>query len=383
MLFSEVLVEQRLKNMLINTVKAGRVSHAQLFLGQEGTHAFGLAVAYAQYIACKNRTETDACGKCPSCLKFNHLAHPDLHFFFPHLASDKNSSADFIRVFQKLANDTHCLFSEKQLVEALQLGNKEAIINMQDAELFLSKLSLKPYESDYKFVIMYLPEKMNNPTSNKILKTLEEPDGKTLIILVSENYDNILPTILSRTQLFKINKLPLAQFAEAISRLKGCSIEIGEDLAVLTDRNLQEAMAADNDMSKETLFEQAKTMMQSAYKLSHWRPHQLNFQEIADFIKTMANIGRESQKIFFRYVLSVVRKSVFLTFNANQLVHATAKEREWMNNFSPFINERNAFQIEKVINDAIIDISKNAEPNILFTDTILKLGKLIRVGDKR
>jgi DNA polymerase-3 subunit delta' len=384
MLFSEVLVGQRLKEVLINTVQNERVSHAQLFLGQEGTHALGLAVAYAQYVACKQRTPVDSCGGCSSCVKFANLAHPDLHFLFPHPTRKDQTSLAFYAQWRDLALNTHLLFSFQELRQVTEAGNSQPIINIHDAKMFLEKISLKPYESEYKFVIIFLPEKMNVEAANKLLKTLEEPDGKTLIILVSEDYNNILPTILSRTQLLKINKLPAVQFAEVVSQRLGCSMEKGLDLAALTDRNLYEALSKEIESVQTEHFKKFKFMMQAAYRLLYFTvPEKVVFPEIAEWLRKIATMGREPQKWFLRYALSMIRKCMLLSSHASELVHPTAEETAWMTNFAPFVNHRNAGLMEKAINDAIIHIGYNADPNILFTDLLIRLGKALKKGDKR
>ena len=264
MLFSEILVSQHLKDILINTVKSKRISHAQLFLGQQGTHSLGLAIAYCQYIACQNRTETDACGQCPSCVKFNNLTHPDLHFFFPNVNSDKikqANSLDYYEDWRNILKSNKALISYQQWVDVISAGNKQPEINVRDSALLLEQVMLKPYESEYKFFIIWLPEKMNTECANKLLKTLEEPDGKTLIILVSEDYEKVLGTIQSRTQLFKINRLPSEDFIKIVAQHIDCDESIAEEIASLTDFNLQQALQLGVNIVNVDYFQKVCTMM--------------------------------------------------------------------------------------------------------------------------
>ena len=208
MKFSEVHVPETVKHHLIQSVLSHRISHAQIFFGMEGTHSLALAIAYAQYINCSDRSETDSCGHCASCLQFEHLAHPDLHFFFPH-PGEKNSAPQYYDEWRNLVTESRGLFSINDWYARIGMENKQGLINKADIDLILEKNSLKPFESEYRTFIIYLPEKIQSGTANKLLKSLEEPEGKSLFLLVTENYDNVLGTIASRCQMIKINRFSM------------------------------------------------------------------------------------------------------------------------------------------------------------------------------
>ena len=210
MQFKDIAGQSELKSTLIQTVKEQRVSHAQLFLGREGSGNLAMAIAYAQYISCGNKTGNDSCGTCPSCIKYNKLIHPDLHFAVP-IAKRKDEEKSVIteNILGEwreavLENPYLNLF---QWMEALQVENKQLIINARECDEIIKKLSFKPFESEYKVMIVWMPEKLFHAAAPKLLKILEEPSPKTLFILVAENYEMILPTILSRTQLVKFPKI--------------------------------------------------------------------------------------------------------------------------------------------------------------------------------
>jgi len=390
MLFSDVYVRQQTKQLLINTVRNQRVSHAQLFLAQQGTHALGLAIAYAQYINCKNRTETDSCGVCPTCVKYQNLAHPDLHFFFPNALTTKvkkdNESASFYEEWREIVKTTNALFSLDDWYAKLGIENKQAYINKNDIAKILDFQVTKSYEAEYKVFIIWMAEKIYTPMAHKLLKSLEEPDGKTLFILVSENYEQLLPTILSRLQLVKINKFNTEDFVNLLSQKLGYSQDDALELASVTDNNLIHAFHADKqEVVEKENYNRFVSMMRSAYRICYFtnNAEKVVFPETAALIKDLESLGRERQKSFLRYALTLVRKCVLTNGGASSLVKSSSEEAAWLANFTPFINYRNGEKIVEAINEAILNIEQNAHAGILFTDLILLFGQLIQYGDER
>ncbi len=390
MLFSEVLVPQQTKQLLINTVNNQRVSHAQLFLAQEGTHALALAIAYAQYINCQNRTETDSCGTCPSCVKYQNLAHPDLHFFFPNALTSKikkdNESASFYEEWREIVSATNALFSLDDWYAKLGIENKQAYINKNDISRILEGQVTKPYESEYKVFIIWMAEKIYTPMGHKLLKSLEEPDGKTLFILVSENFEQILPTILSRLQLVKVNKFTTEDFVGILSQKLNYTRDEAFAIASVTDNNLIDAFNADKrEILEKENFTRFVSMMRSAYRICYFTnsPEKVVFPETVALIKDLESLGREKQKSFLRYALTLVRKCILTNCGASSMVKSSSDEAAWLVNFSPFINNYNGEKVVEVINEAILNIEQNAHSGILFTDLILLLGQLIQYGDER
>ena len=390
MLFSEVFVQDSLKQRLISIVRSRRVSHAQLFLGQEGTHALGLALAYAQYLNCTKRTESDSCGVCSSCVKYNNLAHPDLHFFFPNTTtksvSKDNESSRFYNEWRELFKETKGLFSLEDWFAKIGVENKQATINKLDVERILTLQITKAYEADYKVFIIWLPEKIYASMAHKLLKCLEEPDGKTLFLLVSENQEQILPTIVSRLQLVKIPKFNTQQFVEIVSQKTGCDRNKAIEIANLTDNNLIDAF---NEQRYETevkeYYDLFVKMMRSAYRICYFTayPAKVQFPETIALVKDLEGLGRERQKSFLQYALVLVRKCILLNAGGEQLVQSSEEEAAWLTNFHPYINSRNGEKVMESLNDAIRDVGMNAHAGILFTDLILLLGQLIQMGDTK
>lgn len=378
MKFSEVFVQEEIKQRLIQSVKEKRISHAQIFAGMEGLHSLALAIAYAQYINCHNRTDTDSCGKCPSCVQFEHLAHPDLHFFFPH-PGEKYASPQFYDEWRNLINETHGLFSINDWYNRIGMENKQGIINKADIDIILEKTALKPYESEYKTFIIYMPEKIQTGMANKLLKSLEEPEGKTLFLLVTENYDNILGTIASRCQMIKITRFTTEELSTLIKSHFSCDEETAHKKAVMADHNIITALRPIDD-TPEASFSLFQEMMRHAYVLYHPNKY-LDFKEIGKWIENMGKMGREQQKNFLQYSLALIRKCMLKNIQLDQMAVSVSEEDSWIEKFKPFIHYKNITQLYSVINETILQIEANANTKILMMDLMLSIGRYLRTAD--
>lgn len=374
MQFKEVVGHQKIKEQLVYTVNENRISHAQLFLGPEGSGNLALAIAYAQYIACTNKQGNDSCGVCSSCQKFQKLIHPDLHFVFP-VATSKTVkkdpvSDDYISQWRAAVVENP-YFNQNKWYEKIEIENKQGIISKNESYQILRKLNLKTFESEYKFMIIWLPEKMNTYAANKLLKFIEEPPEKTLFFLVSENSEQIIPTILSRTQLIKIPKIDNDSLYSAICDRAGVSPEKAGDIVHLANGNYFEALnlAHTRDEDYEH-FERFKNLMRLAYLR--------NIIDIIDWVDEIARIGREKQKGFLAYSLRLLRENFMLHIKHKEIVYLTQKEYEFSENFSQFIHQENVGKLYEVFNRAHADIGMNAYNKIVFLDAALKIVKLIK-----
>ena len=206
MRFADIIGQESLKRHLAESVNKGRISHAQLFSGAAGVGTLPLAIAYAQYLNCQNRHDGDSCGECPSCRQIAEAAHPDLHFVFPVNKQGKKSgevvlSGEFMPLWREILADTAGYFTPQQWYDRLDLGKTlKGLITAREADEIIRRLQFKSFESEYKIMIIWQPEAMNDEAANKILKILEEPWEKTVFLLVSERPDLLLPTIISRVQ---------------------------------------------------------------------------------------------------------------------------------------------------------------------------------------
>ncbi len=368
MLFNEVIGNKELKSQLIHTIQSKRISHAQLFLENEGSGGFALALAYVRYLLCENKNEDDACGTCRNCTRMDKLEHPDVHFSFPIHASktDKiNTSDDVLPIFRNLVK-TNPYFGLEDWYQELGNSNKQGNIPVEEAHLISKKLSLKSFEGGYKVLIMWLPEFMKGPASNNLLKLLEEPPNNTLFILVSQKADNIISTILSRTQIIRILPPKNDEIKSYLVSEYGLNEIEAENNTHLSERNITEAIRLSQQLESSSFnIENFVHWMRICYKRS--------VPDTIDWVEQMAKSGRETQKSFLKFCLQMFRNSIVGHYTQGETVVMTADQRSFLEKFSPYINHNNIVLLSKAIDDAHYHIERNANPKILFMDLSLKI----------
>ncbi|WP_207533633.1 DNA polymerase III subunit [Desertivirga arenae] len=368
MRFSEIVGQQALKEQLIRGVLENRISHAQLFLGPEGSGSLALALAYAQYICCENRSERDSCGECGSCRKYSKLIHPDLHFSYPFFAKHKEDTAlSFIEEWRGtfLANPYLSLDEWRNQLDA---DNKQANINIAECHQIIRKLSLKAFESDYKVLIMWLPEYLDKE-GNTLLKIIEEPPQKTLFLLVAQNQDQILNTILSRTQLVKVQRLKDEDVADYLVRKHHLDEEQALRISYLSEGNIQAAVNLSKEESNNNF-----GMFSDWLRLCFTNRGLLAIE----FSDNIAKIGRENQKNFLRYGMKIMREVLMVLAGAEHLVHLPGNEKEFVVNFSKVLNSAKAEAIINELEKAHYHIERNANGKILFLDVSLQFIKILK-----
>lgn len=372
MLFHEIIGQQAVKDRLIRSVKEGRISHAQLFLGPEGNGSLALAIAYAQYISCKDKKEDDACGICPSCIKYNKLIHPDLHFVYPvALSKDVRTSTDVIAKFREAFLDNPYISLFKWF-EQLDAENKQAVIGVEESGEILRKLSLTTYEAEYKIMIIWQAEKMNQAAANKLLKILEEPPDKTLFLLVCESEDQLLRTIVSRTQLIKIPKIADQDMLKALVEKNGLTPEDAEKTAHLADGSYAEALLLinENENAAQNLLSFQKLMRASL---------KFDAKAVISWIDEVSAAGRERQKNFINYSLHIIRESMIINYGDPALTKLGKDEQDFVRKFAPFIHSNNIERFTEELNKAYYHMERNANPKILFMDLAFKFNELLNV----
>jgi DNA polymerase-3 subunit delta' len=374
MLLKDVIGQQKIKEQLIKTVKEQRISHSQLFLGPEGSGNLALAIAYAQYICCTNKEDGESCNACPSCTKYQKLIHPDLHFVFPvnttNEITDKPVSDDFIGKWREIITENPYL-NLNQWYDVIGIENKQGLISKPESEAILHKLNLKSFESDYKIMIIWHPEKMNAPAANSLLKMIEEPPAKTIFLLVSNSTENILPTILSRSQIVKIPKIEDIKLAAYIKKKYELPDKKIDEIINLSNGSYLKALEIINNSEEYELnLEKFIQLMRLCYGKK--------IPEILEWIDDIVSTGRESQKSFLIYSLAIIRKNLLLSLKQDKVAYLTEKENDFSKKFHHFINDSNASQISHEINKAYTDIERNSYGKIVFLDLSFKLIKLIR-----
>jgi DNA polymerase III subunit delta' len=372
MFFADIIGQHAVKSRLIQSVKEGRISHAQLFFGPQGSGALPLAIAYAQYISCQDKKENDSCGQCSSCIKYNKYVHPDLHFVYPlALSKEIRTSTDKIKEWREmlLKNPYVTLF---EWFENLDAENKQAIIGADESGEILRKLNLTTYETEYKTVIIWYPEKMNQVAANKLLKILEEPPAKTLFLLVCEHEDQLLRTITSRTQLVKIPKIKQEDLITQLKEKHDLSEESAQTIAHLADGNYSEALLLinENENAEQNLLSFQKFMRASL---------KFDASAVISWIDDISKAGRERQKNFVNYALHIIRESIILNSNTNALVQLNDSEKEFVTKFSPFIHKNNVEAFTEELNKAYYHMERNASAKILFMDLAFKFNELLNL----
>jgi len=372
MQFSEIIGQSAVKQKLINTFRDGRLSHAQLFLGPEGCGTLALAIAYSQYINCQNRTDTDSCGTCSCCMKYKGLVHPDLHFVFPIITSPKYKdpiSDHFITEWRKINVETKSNFNLNEWLEYIDAENKQGSIQKNESSEINRKLNLKTYEADYKTMIIWMADKMNETCANKILKILEEPPPNTLFILISENTDAILATILSRTQMVKIPKIDKESMFNYIQTEYGLAEVEARYVAENANGNII-ATKSIVKMSEELglFFESFTTLMRKSY--------QRDFEGLIDWSKQVATWGREKQKTYLEYCLGMIRNNFVMNQKANDILHMSKMENDFSSKFSVFITDTNIEEFSILLSEAHYHIERNGSAKIIFLDMALKIAIL-------
>ncbi|WP_374166239.1 ATP-binding protein [Arcticibacter sp. MXS-1] len=368
MQFSDIIGQDEIKKQLVQTVRENRISHARLFLGPEGSGSLALALAYAQYISCENRLETDSCGECPSCRKYGKLIHPDLHFSYPFFAKHKEDTAlTFIEEWRDafLSNPYMGLDEWRGRLEA---DNKQANINIAECHQIIKKLSLKPFESEYKVLIMWLPEYLDKE-GNTLLKIIEEPPQKTLFLLVAQSQDQILNTILSRTQLIKVPRLRDQDVKEFMIRKYHLSEEQALGVAYLSDGNIQTAinLSGEDGNNNFGLFSDWMRMCFTNKGM-----------QIIEFAESLSRAGRENQKNFLRYGTKLMREVMMVLAAAENLVHLPQNEKSFVTNFSRSTDFAKAEAIVRQLEVAHYHIERNANPKILFLDVSLQFVRILK-----
>lgn len=383
MLFKDVMVDQELKNQLISLVNENRISHAQLFLSAPGSHSFALAVAYAQYLSCENRTENDSCGVCPTCQKFEKLAHPDLHLIFPNCISKTvkkdPDSFQFAQEFRDFVFKNNYHIDIEDWLKELDGENKQASINIRDCSNIINQNSTRSFEGGHKIYIIWNADRLYHAAAPKLLKTLEEPENKTLFILLTENQDKILTTILSRTQLVKIPQLQFQTIVDQLIQDFGVSTTKAEDIAAICDGNYNQArtLVQEGTQLKETL-NQFETITKSFVALANKASNdQINFNEVKDIFNDIIAKGREEQKSFIKYMIRGFRNILMLSTGNEAMVKATNDEKRVLTSLQSVINLKNSSQILSECNSAIYHIERNGNSNLVFTDLYLKLAQIV------
>ena len=375
MQFKDVIGQSAIKQRLIQSVRENHVSHAQLFLGPAGCGKLPLALAYAQYILCPNRTETDSCGVCPTCQKMQKLVHPDLHFVVPTANTKKvksNPDSDlFMEEWREYVIQNEGYVDTSSWYTFLDVENKQGYMSVRDAASLLRKLNMKAYEGEFKIAIIWMAEKMRTDTANKLLKLLEEPPEKTVFLLIAEDQDQLLATIKSRTALVKIPAIEISQVEEALVERLGCNPQQAHDAALISEGNWSNACHfVKESEDRKFFFTTFQQWMRLCFRAA--------YSELIDFSNNIKSLGREKQKELLDYGLRIIRNALLFNNNLAGIVMLPDDEKTFNSKFAPFITPANLAQIAELFEEAIRHIERNGNAQIIFTDVSFKMVGLLK-----
>ena len=379
MQFSNILGQEHLKNHLTHSVDNGRIPHAQLFVGPEGSGTLPMAIAYAQYILCKNKNSENE-GENDNCnLKFKNLSHPDLHFAFPVATTDKVKkhpvSNHFLEEWRQLLKEQPYgnLFDWYRV---LGIENKQGQIGVDEAQNIVKVLSLKSYEGGYKIMLIWMAEKMNTSAANKLLKLIEEPPSKTVFILIAEDEGQIISTIRSRCQVLHFPSLTDAVITDALQKNYQLDETTATKIAHQANGNYNKACDLVYHDSEDLQFEEWFVFwIRSAFKS---KGNKTAIHDLISWSDEVARTGRETQKQFLQFCIDFFRQALLMNYNARELVYMTPKSKNFkLENFAPFVHNGNILDITQELENAIYHIERNGNSKIILTDLSIKLTRLL------
>ena len=379
MLFSEILGQNHIKSHLTKSADAGRIPHAQLFVGPEGSGTLPMAIAYAQYILCSNTNSENTEGNQACNLKFKNLSHPDLHFAFPVTTNDKVKrhpvSSHFLEEWRQLI-DQQPYGNLFDWYKMLGVDNKQGQIGVDEALDIVKSLSLKSYEGGYKVMLIWMAEKMNTASANKLLKLIEEPPEKTVFILIAEDEEQIISTIRSRCQVLHFPRLPEVIIAESLVKKYNIDQAIANKIAQQSNGNFNKACDLIYQDSEDIQFEKwFIAWVRSAFKA---KGNKSAIRELIAWSEDIAKTGRETQKQFLHFCINYFRQALLLNYKANELVYLEPKSESFkLEKFAPFVHDANIMDITKELQDAIYHIERNGNSKIILTDLSIKLTRLL------
>lgn len=379
MLFRDIIGQEETKRQLRLAVREGRVPHAQLFAGISGIGKLQLALAYAQYLNCPHRTDEDSCGTCPTCMQYQHLQHPDLHFIFP-VPGAGDTCDNYLEPWREiLLNQRY--FDLDDWYQAIGAENKQGIIPQAEAQEIIRKLSLKAYGDGYKVVVIWQPEKMNTVTANKLLKLLEEPPQETVFLLVSDAPEQLLSTILSRVQTIRVPRLDEATIAAGLEK-EGLETSKANDIARIANGSyLSARKKAEAQETEQQELADFIALFRDAYTVGVLKDPQKKYdslKRLRQWSLDMSGIGREKQKHFLQYAQQQVRENYIRNIGEEALNYQMDAERAFSSKFAPFIHNGNVELIMNQLDLAERQIEQNGNAKMIFFDLCLQMIVLIK-----
>jgi DNA polymerase-3 subunit delta' len=368
MKFSDILSHESAKQRLRAMIDDNRIPHALLLEGPAGIGKFALARAAAQYIHCENRTNGDSCGVCPSCLQHQSFNHIDTSFVFP-IAKKKSSSSticdDYTSEWREFLTENPYMDFQKWTT-LLGAPNTQPQIYVDESEALIHKMSFTSHNARYKVALVWLPERLHPSAANKLLKLIEEPHSDTIFIFVSNEPQEILPTIYSRTQRITLKRLPDNIVASELTSKYSIEPENAMALAHISNGSM---ITAINNISTDDRNRQFLSMFQQLMRHAYQR----KVKELKMWSEDVAKLGREQELQFVEYISRLIRENFIYNLGNPQLNYLNREEAQFSANFARFVNERNVLKIIDELDKVALDIAGNGSPKIVFFDFAVRM----------
>ena len=379
MLFNQIIGQEHIKSHLQKSAENGRIPHAQLFVGKEGSGMLPMAIAYAQFLLCNFSKDSEICH-----LKCNKLQHPDLHFAFPVTTNDtvkKHPVSNlFLEEWRQFIQDQPygSLFN---WLQHIGVENKQGLINVDEAEDIVKKLKLKSFDGGFKVMIIWMAEKMNIAAANKLLKLMEEPPEKTVFLLITENEGQIINTIKSRCQALHFPALSEQDIANTLVVNHQVEDKKAANIAHQSEGNLNKALHLLHNDASDLVFEEwFIAWIRTAFKA---KGNATVVQQLISWSETISKTGRETQKRFLEYCLQFFRQALLLNYKSDALVFMETKTNFQLSKFAPFVHSENILDIEKELSEAIYHIERNGNAKIILLDLSMKLTRFLHKKEEK
>lgn len=374
MTFSDIIGHDDTKQLLLQAVQSNHLAHALLFDGRAGSANLALALGLAQYVNCEDKTGTDACGRCASCAKIEKLVHPDLHMVFPVANLGKGKTSETYLADWRAFLLSRPYRTLPDWLETMGADNKQGNISAEEARNILQKLSLKSYEGAYKIMLIWLPELMNVASANALLKVLEEPPAQTLFLLVTNQPDKLLITILSRTQRVAVRAFTDEEVATYLRQYENVDETTARRIAYLADGNLAEALQLSQHEQKGTGMSDQHAWfaewMRDCYK-----------QDLTKLVKQadqFDGFSKEKQKGLFDYSIRLYRDLFLWQQGAGALLRLPDDEMAFVKNFAKVLTIHHIEHIVANLNEAAYHLERNARAKMILLDMSLTFSRLIK-----
>jgi len=369
--FDQIIGQEKLKKQLENSLASERIPHAQLFVGKDGYGGLALALAYIEKLMVSSSSDPSG-----TKLKCENLVHPDVHFVFPvnrnDEVKDKPISSKFLPKWREAVKNNPYM-SYQSWLSLLDIGNRQAMINVEESQDIIRQLTLKPYESEFKVLIIWHAEKMNPSAANKLLKIIEEPPQKTIFILLAESTEHMLPTVLSRTQISRLSPIKSQDLSSALMANEGADAKRAEEIAHLSDGNYTRALELLNeDEFSHNLSEHFKHWMRTCFKK--------DVAGLIEFSDATSKMSREAQKSLLLFGLRIFRESLMLNYAGDAVLYSSQDLLQWIQNFAPYVNHKTCMYFQKEFDQALHHLERNANPKILFMDLSIKCMRLFKLA---